>query len=736
MRRAIFFLSLILLLFYLPSETQPSSDSDKDGIPDSIEAALLERFSPYYKFSKDRGNERYRPADAIWAIRHSSLKPEADEGTSTVIENEVLESEPSAVLKANWRNLGSSNIITNPRKTKYALNIYNKYRDGYENGDGFTWNEIKSKGNVGIYGHVVPYGQYYKIEYYQYFGYSDTLKGGAGNWGDHEGEWEIPVQLIYDPRIDKIIRVLHYTHGKEISFDMRLPYSKVFLDLDKDGNIDTMEFRGPNHDISYFDIGGPKQIKGKDWKPEKAVNNLVRFFRDPHTRKYTHPVVYIENGCHGMWPSQYWSYWGAPKHNGDSYSYLTKDIPNLGEVEHPSDENSEIILRYNGRWGAYAGVGTDPPPGPALHWEWTWPPNSSIRNVMSDKSFEDGASIGHHWPAIVETLIALDFERFDGLAAGDVDGDGGNEIIHADRDDKIIIYNGIGKKEYQFNIGEFKAYKGKVGDEYDWYFGDRIAVGDVDGNGIDEIIHASRDDKITIYDYSGSIKIEFEVDFERGDSLSAGDVNGDGVDEIIQADRDDKIIIYDGRTGRKKYEPFKIDFAAGDEITTGDVDGDGIDEIIHGDRDDRIIIYDYLGNIESEFQVDFEREDGLAAGDIYGFSKTIVFYIDDNFQWKVSYGATSPWRRVNSFAGVTIDRYAFAPGNDIAEIIHGDRDNKIIIYDQFGNNIAKFYCDFTRGDGFAIGDVTGNGRSEIIHGSRYNFLKAFSLPSWLWLIRF
>ena len=121
-----------------------------------------------------------------------------------LIENEVLESEPSAVLKANWRNLGSSNIITNPRKTKYALNIYNKYRDGYENGDGFTWNEIKSKGNVGIYGHVVPYGQYYKIEYYQYFGYSDTLKGGAGNWGDHEGEWEmIEVILEYD---DSILR--------------------------------------------------------------------------------------------------------------------------------------------------------------------------------------------------------------------------------------------------------------------------------------------------------------------------------------------------------------------------------------------------------------------------------------------------------------------------------------------------------------------------------------------------
>ncbi|HET9316475.1 MAG TPA: hypothetical protein VFQ51_12850, partial [Vicinamibacteria bacterium] len=88
-----------------------------------------------------------------------------------------------------------------------------------------------------------------------------------------------------------------------------------------------------------------------------------------------------------FWPSPFWEYTYAQKHGGDDddNSYLTEPPPNLGEVEHPLAEEplAALIMQFNGYWGTYSrtlpGHRNNPPPGPALHYQWTWPPSSSIR---------------------------------------------------------------------------------------------------------------------------------------------------------------------------------------------------------------------------------------------------------------------------------------------------------------------------------------------------------------------
>ena len=243
----------------------------------------------------------------------------------------------------------------------------------------------------------------------------------------------------------------------------------------------------------------------------------------------------------------------------------------------------------------------------------------------------------------------IDFERFDGLASGDVDGDGVVELVQGDRDDKIVMYKIVGGRILQirkFDIPDYKAYKSRGTD----YFGDRLAVGNLDDDPPEEIVHASRDDKITIYNYRGRPENEFGIDFKRGDGLAVGDVNGDGVEEIIIGDRDDRIIILD-KNGQR-LGSFGIDYEVGDELTCGDIDGDGQDEIIHADRDDRINIYfiqERSGPTDLVFDpdktltifIDVEREDGLAVGDVDGDGET--------------------------------------------EIILGDRDDRVVILDKNGN---------------------------------------------------
>jgi len=364
------------------------SDRDRDGLNDDYEQRTLDRYAPYFHFAP---GEDYPPCDAIWYVRHSSLKAEADEGADSVIERETLNADPTAILRANesGASLSLSELALNAQRTKYCLNIGNEYRDGHEAGDGHDWPGIWELRNVGLYGHVVPFGDLVKVEYWQFYGYSDTH--GPIDIGDHEGDWE-SVALLLDPTTGWLVTAFHYAHGKEITFDFTAEGIDRFYPADT-----WMEFRGPNYSTGDINVADDM---------EAATNNLVRFQRDSTTGEYTHIVVFVEEDAHGSWPSEHWRYtvralsrdWDAPGHGGGASLYQAANVPNLGEVDHPLSGDANVILRYNGRWGAYRGhaadeAGNDSPPGPALHWEWVWPSDSLIRPQIADDSFVNGTSI-------------------------------------------------------------------------------------------------------------------------------------------------------------------------------------------------------------------------------------------------------------------------------------------------------------------------------------------------------
>jgi hypothetical protein len=377
----------------------PVLDRDQDGIPDDKERELLDKYRPELLYAR---GENYRPCDAIWYVRHSELKPGADEGASNVISRDVLRADPSRLLTANksGSHLGPSDITRNPRRTGYCLNPFNKYRDGYEPGDGYDWPDIFRLGNVGVYGHVVPWRNYYEISYWLFYGYNNSEA-----WmdiADHEGDWE-SVHLLIDPATGWLVKGFHCAHGSEMAFDFSVQgISRVMVNTAV-GSV--VEFRGPNYDTSNFNMRT---------NTDRACNNLVRFHRDPDTGDYTHVMVYVERNTHGSWPSEHWTYkvrvagrdYSAPPHPGNANMFLSKNPPNLGEVEHPLSDDARIILRYNGRWGAYRGhaadaAGTDTPPGPQFHWQWVWPREShlsGLRKNIPEASFTDGSSFFHGNP--------------------------------------------------------------------------------------------------------------------------------------------------------------------------------------------------------------------------------------------------------------------------------------------------------------------------------------------------
>jgi len=168
-------------------------------------------------------------------------------------------------------------------------------------------------------------------------------------------------------------------------------------------------------------------------------------------------------------------------------------------------------------------------------------------------------------------------DRFSGVAAGDVDGDGKDEIITYDnRWDRIYVYESPG-----FNRIAYHDWSGNHQFE-------TVACGDLDGDGKDEVITGYDGwDVVRVYRVQGGDLIEVGSHDWGGDDrfsgVAAGDVDGDGKDEIITYDnRWDRIYVY-------RYPDFHRiayhDWSGNHQFETvacGDLDGDGKDEVITG----------------------------------------------------------------------------------------------------------------------------------------------------------
>jgi len=344
-------------------------DLDRDNIPDEVEETLLRILRPYYKFCR---GEDYPPTDAIYQLRYAQVRD--DDWLEGWVEPDVVREcgDPHEAHHVNPPNRlltclgGQLDVLNNPTKTEYYLNIADNRRDDPGSGRRDDWNYVVTHA-PGLYGHVVKIDEStYKIEYWQYFAYNGLDIHG----GDHEGDWAT-VQLWYDIVEDKIIKTCHWAHGRGICFDLTRTQAIVRT---PEG---FLEYRGPNYNPN------PGSLDVDERYPPAFQDNTVRFYSE---NGELHVVVYIERNTHEFWPTEHGSWPVVPEHSGNGISYLVAYWPgkmNLGEVTHPMpdppgspyQDMKKIILRFNGYWGAFHHALNDPPPGPVLHCQWTFPEN-------------------------------------------------------------------------------------------------------------------------------------------------------------------------------------------------------------------------------------------------------------------------------------------------------------------------------------------------------------------------
>jgi hypothetical protein len=354
-----------------PARKPSAEDRDGDGISDSFENSLLERFRPFYRFAE---GEEWLPADALYQLRHATVLP------GTYFEGDAARPEPIAACAGLAEQpmkltacLGEKEEILQPSDT--ALDLNDTLRSDPGSGRSGDWDSAIATA-AGLYGHVLPQGDKIRIEYWQFFPYARV---GADN--AHEGDWQL-LSLLYDPQNDRLEQVCHHLYGRRICFDLS---AGTPVKLDEQ----TVEYRGGEYNTTL----PPIDPYSFDPLPQGWQNRAVRFYRGTDG---LHPIVYIARGSHAFWPLPQGEF-GASKipHAGDGHAYLTTlkgAEANLGEYSHPlpsAEDPKSLILRFSGHWGAaHARMGT-PPYGPPLNCGWHFPDSEKSLSAEREKLCRD-----------------------------------------------------------------------------------------------------------------------------------------------------------------------------------------------------------------------------------------------------------------------------------------------------------------------------------------------------------
>jgi hypothetical protein len=235
----------------------------------------------------------------------------------------------------------------------------------------------------------------------------------------------------------------------------------------------------------------------------------------------------------------------------------------------------------------------------------------------------------------------------------------------------------------------------------------------------------------------------FDASFAGGVRVAEGDVNGDGEPDYIAAagpGADPRINVFDGATGGLMYSilAFEPGFPGGVFVAAGDVDGDGYADVIAGSgagRSGQVKVFSgYDGRVLRDtfvFERAFTGGVSVAAGDVNG---------DGRADLVVGSGAGRPsevrvlnaedgsilraFTPYGAFAGGVFVAAADVTGDGFADIVTGagagGGPHVLVVDGVTGAATLSFFAfepGFAGGVRVAAGDVTGDGRADVIAGA-------------------
>jgi hypothetical protein len=292
----------------------------------------------------------------------------------------------------------------------------------------------------------------------------------------------------------------------------------------------------------------------------------------------------------------------------------------------------------------------------------------------------------------------------------------------------------------EWNLG-FSAY-----DTYQQ--GVRVAVGDVNGDGRNEIVTAPGKDawtELKVFDGQNFKQLKTVLPFKNatwwaGAYVATGDTNGDGRDEIVEgldAGCCTTLHVLDATTGNELsgFFPFGNNSEVGARVTAGDLNGDGTADVISVPLGStRISAFRASGGAPfrtiDAFGGEITGPVAIAAGDVSGDARAEIVAAAPTaygVEVKIFNASTGTAETALSpYGGETVSNVAVALGDvngdgktDIVLSADTPAGTEVEVVDTNGVELDQFYvldASIVPGASIAAGDLNGDGKAEIVLG--------------------
>ena len=288
---------------------------------------------------------------------------------------------------------------------------------------------------------------------------------------------------------------------------------------------------------------------------------------------------------------------------------------------------------------------------------------------------------------------------------GDLDGDGLAEIVNADFEGNIHCLSGEGKLLWQYAAGGRINYT--------------MAIADVDGDGKKELIATTKSGWVTCLGHGGKLRWKFMAEPQSG-PVAVGDINHDGSPEIVFGSDLGKIYCIDAR-GKYLWHR-EIDGHFGRSLPLiADPDGDGSMEVLITRSEvcsnAAVLALDGLtGGLLWEGRTTLHGYGPLAVADIDGDGITEIIDVDKSTTiYCFSPDGKRKWAAELEGHGIFFPPgIADLDGDGRVELVTGiRRENAVIILDNTGHEIQRIPVMGGTNSAPAVTDLDGDGRLEI-----------------------
>ncbi|UCD03791.1 MAG: S8 family serine peptidase [Candidatus Woesearchaeota archaeon] len=304
-------------------------------------------------------------------------------------------------------------------------------------------------------------------------------------------------------------------------------------------------------------------------------------------------------------------------------------------------------------------------------------------NVDNEVKIYDYHNINNAW---VESNVSGNLSTANGIAIGDADNDGNNEVVVAFWDSAIVnevkIYNGSGSNWDENNVS---------GDLTDAWC---VTIGDADNDGNNEIVAGfdnSIDTQVIMYNGSGSNWDENNVSWWMDDAfdVAIGDADNDGNNEVVvgyDTDILNEVKMYNGSGSNWDEDNIssELNYMAY-AVAIGDADNDGNNEVVVGFQGAtnalRMYSYNFTNSNWTEINISgLDDVESVAIGDADndGNNEVVVafwFIVHDINVYKYN-SSNNSWYELN------VSRNS----DNAYKVTVGDADN-----DEDSEIVASFY---------------------------------------------